>query len=856
MSDLPFDREKARLAALAQYQILDTEPEAAFDHLVELGAIVCGTPIACINFLDEKRQWLKAKIGWDFAQLPHEIGVCPVCIQQNGVFIVPDLLADPRWSKNAIVTSPFEVRFYAGVPLFGFEGQAIATFCVMDRQPRQLSAQQIAALQILGKQVMQLLEMRRVLHREQRLWLALKACNTGIWDWDVLTNQISWSENSQGLFGVTSELSSSTREAFLALIYPEDRKRVADALDCCLKQKTDLEVEFRIVWRDRSIRWLVLQGKVFDKSSARRPVRITGIVQDISDRKQAQLALRQSEERLQLVIDAIDDAIWDWDIVSDKCFCSQRFYQFLGLPPQEEQTVFYEFFLQLIHPQDQKRFAKLLSQHLDFNQPCQMELRLGRGDGAYNWFLLRGKAIRDAWGRPIRMLGSLSDIGERKQAEEELRQQNQRSQLLAEITLKIRQSLRTEEILQTTVTEIQKLLGADRVLIFQLWNDGSGTVVQEAVVPGCSSILAQKLFEPCFHQDYQQAYREGRIHVISDLAKANIHPCHKEFLEKLSVKAHIVVPIILRDALWGLLIAQQCLYPRNWSYFEIDLLQQLANQIGIALSQAQLLEQEMRQREELARSNIELEQFAYVASHDLQEPLRMVISYLQLLEKKYKSQLDRKADEFIAYAVDGASRMQILINDLLRFSRVSTRAQPFETVDCNTVLQRAIANLKIAIAESGAVITKSESLPQVIGDATQLTQLFQNLISNAIKFRSRELALHIEIGVRWVETRGQKTPEGTSHISDLTSSSCSVFYPEWLFWVRDNGIGIEPQYRDRIFVIFQRLHARGKYAGTGIGLAICKKIVERHGGRIWVESQLGQGATFYFTIPDKIGTPS
>jgi hypothetical protein len=243
-----------------------------------------------------------------------------------------------------------------------------------------------------------------------------------------------------------------------------------------------------------------------------------------------------------------------------------------------------------------------------------------------------------------------------------------------------------------------------------------------------------------------------------------------------------------------------------------------------------------RQAQELARSNAELEQFAYIASHDLQEPLRMVASYVKLLEQRYQGQLDSDADEFIFFAVDGASRMQALINDLLTYSRVGTRGKPFEPTDCSTCLNHALTNLKIAIEESGAVVTH-DPLPTVMADAAQLVQLFQNLIGNAIKFHGdRRPEVHV----------GVKRREGESHGEAA----------HWLFSVRDNGIGIEPQYFERIFLIFQRLHGRGEYPGTGIGLAVCRKIVERHGGRIWVESEPGKGSTFYFTLPDQGGNPA
>jgi len=230
-----------------------------------------------------------------------------------------------------------------------------------------------------------------------------------------------------------------------------------------------------------------------------------------------------------------------------------------------------------------------------------------------------------------------------------------------------------------------------------------------------------------------------------------------------------------------------------------------------------------RSEDALKRLNENLEQFAYAASHDLQEPLRIIASFSQLLEKRYKDKLDKDADEFIEYIVDAARRMQRLIIDLLAYSRVGRRDGDRREVDCNAVLQGALLNLRPAIEENHAVITY-DRLPLLISHETNFVQLFQNLIGNALKFKSETEPPRIHLGA--VKKEG-----------------------EWVFSVRDNGIGIEPRDKDRIFQVFQRLHKRDQYDGTGIGLSICKKIVEGHGGRIWVESEPGQGSTFYFTMP-------
>jgi signal transduction histidine kinase len=289
------------------------------------------------------------------------------------------------------------------------------------------------------------------------------------------------------------------------------------------------------------------------------------------------------------------------------------------------------------------------------------------------------------------------------------------------------------------------------------------------------------------------------------------------------------IPIILVSGALGDVVAVECIKQGATDYVLKDGLARLPEVVRRALREKEehslrrQAEKDLAEKvEELARSNADLEQFAYVASHDLQEPLRMVTAYTELLAERYKGRLDENADKFIGYAQDGALRMQVLIRDLLAFSRVGRKEDAFTNVDCNSLMADIKQTLTSAIQESGAVLTCGE-LPTVSADRTQMMQLFQNLIGNAIKFRGEKPPL---IFIKAEKNDGQ-----------------------WLFSVSDNGIGVAPEFAENIFVIFQRLHARAEYPGNGIGLAICKKIVERYGGKIWVESQSGTGSTFHFTLP-------
>lgn len=387
---------------------------------------------------------------------------------------------------------------------------------------------------------------------------------------------------------------------------------------------------------------------------------VTAYVLSEQRRERAEQSARIGEEQLSAVVDAADLGLWDWNLQTGFIRTGGHHGRLLGFQPGEFDGS-YENAMQRIHPDDRDAVDAAVRRSRDTRREFTQEFRVVHANGETRWLAACGRFTYDDDGRPLRMMGALLDVTERKNLQAEL------------------QAARDE--LERRVDE------------------------------------------------------------------------------------------------------RTC---------------------------------------ELARSNKELEQFAYVASHDLQQPLRMVTSYVQLLERHFGDKLDGDAREFVGFVVDGAARMKRLINDLLTYSRVGTGGKEFAPVDCNRALAAARGLLQSAIRESGAVITH-EPLPTVHGNETQLVQLLQNLLDNAIKYRAdRPVRVHVA---------ARKAGEA------------------WRFSVRDNGIGLDPQFAERIFLVFQRLHSREKYPGTGIGLAVCKKVVERHGGRLWVESQPDRGATFFFTIP-------
>ncbi|NPC82694.1 PAS domain-containing protein [Pyxidicoccus fallax] len=535
---------------------------------------------------------------------------------------------------------------------------------------------------------------------------------------------------------------------------------------------------------------------------------------------------RRMEQRFRSLVTASAQAVWvtqpNGDVVEDspswRAFTGQTYEEWRG-----------HGWLDAVHPEDREMAARVWRDAVAQRTHYEVEYRLRRPDGSYSPTRVRGVPVFNADGSVREWVGTNTDITVQRRAEESARRldREKAARRLEALRAEVSQALSREgtvpDILQACAEALARHLSANAA---RLWLHVRGADLLElAGNAGPSALPRDRWARLTFEQGLPGAVARTREQVWVDDLEEDARLLDLAWVRETGCRAFSGIPLLVRDELVGVL----GVYNRqSLNEDAVAALAAVADAIAQGVERRRAEEALKQHAQELARSNEELQQFAYVASHDLQEPLRMVASYTQLLGRRYRGKLDADADEFIHYAVDGVTRMQRLIQDLLAYSRVGTRGREPKPVDAVRALERAKANLQASIQETGATVL-SGALPQVFADETQLAQVFQNLIGNALKFHGAAPP-HVEVSG---EQRGT----------------------EVRFAVKDRGIGIDPQYFDRIFIIFQRLHAKEEYPGTGIGLAICKKIIERHGGRIGVESQQGQGTTFWFTLPAAPSTP-
>jgi len=461
------------------------------------------------------------------------------------------------------------------------------------------------------------------------------------------------------------------------------------------------------------------------------------------------------------------------------------------------------------------------------------EKRFVHKDGSVIWVQRTMSIVTDDAGKPQYVISVVENISKRKQVE-------RRQMVEHAVTLLLADAHSIAEAIPRVIQIMSETLGyaygarwvldpADRVLrCTESWC-AAEPAVEEFCRKSTSSVETETPGKP---GGLNRAVWSTAAPVwIADVAQETALK-RRESAQQAGLRSAFAFPIPVGGKFYGVMeFFGREVRPRDERILEIA--RTIGHQIGqfIARKQAEAALQEANEQltvkaQQLSRSNAELEQFAYVASHDLQEPLRMIASYTQLILRRYGDRFDGDAREFMDFIVDGATRMKQLIEDLLAYSRVGTHGKAFRPTDSGAAVQKALANLRAAIESSTGTVTH-DPLPTINADEFQLVQLFQNLIGNALKFK------------------GTETPRVHISVNEQADT--------WTFGVKDNGIGIDGEYFDRIFMVFQRLHSRTDYPGTGIGLAICKKVVDRHGGRLWIESGVGSGSTFWFTVPKKVG---
>ncbi len=739
---------------------------------------------------------------------------------------------------------------------------------------------------------------------------AQKVAHLGSFEYVAATQTTVWSEEEYRIYGLDPDGPSPAYDVMLQkCIHPDDAALLHETFTKAMQSNAVYELEHRIVRPDGSVRWVYDRALPYLNERGEL-IRYVGATLDITERKQAEDQLRESEERLALVMEGSQLGYWDWNIETGTVHRNTRWAEMLGYTLEEIELNVRQW-TDLHHPDDREAAWKSIQDHLDGKTPAhRIEYRMLANDGQYKWILDQARVVKRASdGKPLRMSGTHTDITERKQAEEKLRESEELLRLAYDATeLGIwKNDLQTGSVefderarihygfdtLHTTLAEVTSRLhpedlarvGAEIAAATGPTGNGKFATEYRVTHPDGSVHWLAIGVRVTFEGEGEQRHSVIGYGTTLDITE------RKQAEEALRRRTEELEQLLdmLPEAIWiaedpeckvirGNRFANQLLgisekgnisqsadapairlrqFSQDRELDPDELPMQMAARTGMPQIDFELrIERpdavtrillggaiplfdksggtrgavaafhDITERKfvevELRRSNAELEQFAYVASHDLQEPLRAMTGMVQLLGNKYKGQLDERADEYIGHAVEAASRMQALINDLLAYSRVGSRGKPLEPVPASDCLQTALRNLLVSIRESGAIIT-CDDLPTVHADSVQLIQLFQNLVGNGIKFRgAREPRIHV---------------------------SATQLKDSWRFSVRDNGIGIEPQYFERIFLVFQRLHTRREYAGTGIGLALCKKIVERHGGAIWVESQPGEGSTFYFTFP-------
>ena len=635
----------------------------------------------------------------------------------------------------------------------------------------------------------ELLKIKKELeHKESRLSQAQAIAHVGNWEVNLTTYISTWSDEAYRIYGLEPFDHKLTFDLWKMFIHPDDLPDFEIAMEKAAQNFSNLSHKHRIIRPDGTTRYVVSESR-YELDNKGIPIGLYGVVHDVTEQKESEQKLEESHKLLKKLTNKLPVAVYQFEMdVSGNMsfpFMSKAISEIN--PSIDLSTTAAEAIFKDAAPEDLPLLISSIAESRERLSDWSLEFRIILEDGSIKW--LRGFSKPELKENGLVVwYGFLQDITERKLAEEKIRVAKERYDFVAKATndaiydwdLKANKTLRSGDGLKT-------LFGyepEEAALEKNFWTNR----VHPEDYKRCYTILKKTLLNP------------------------HLHYCNQEYRFKKADGSYAHVfdkGFIMRDE-------------EGKAIRMIGATQDITKTKEAELKLQELNEHLEERAQELAVSNTELEQFAYIASHDLQEPLRMVTSFLTLLEKKYKDQLDATAQQYIHFATDGATRMRKLILDLLDYSRVGRQTHTKEKIDINEVLYESIKLNRALIDEKKAILNWS-TLPVITASKTGLLQIFQNLLGNALKYQI----------------------EGNAPKIEINASETDNY---WQFSVSDNGIGIEEKYFEKIFIVFQRLHNKDEFSGTGIGLSICKKIVENHDGRFWVESNYGKGSKFYFTV--------
>ncbi|WP_223807446.1 PAS domain S-box protein [Pseudanabaena sp. UWO311] len=914
--------ESDRLVALDRYKILDTLPEQVYDDLTQLAADICGTPIALISLVDKDRQWFKSRVGIDATETPRDISFCGHAVAESAILNVPDASLDPRFADNPLVAQDPNIRFYAGVPLITDDSFALGTLCVIDRQPRELTDQQIRQLEALSRLVISQFELRLKEDSSRLLASVVESSDDAIITKTLDGIITSWNPAAERLFGY-SEAEVIGQQ--VSILFPSDRLDEESQILERLKRGERIE-HFETIRKGKDGRCIEVSATIsplFDNDG--QIVGASKILHDISDRKASELQLGEALNLNQTILDSVNFAVISTDVEGIIQSFNIAAEKMLGYAASE---VVGKTSPAILHDLDEVvAQAHQLSTELQRNIEPGFEVFVAKSKlgevSEQEWTYIRKDGSRFPVmltitpiftdGKITGFLGIAKDITAEKKSEKRVKDITSALDQTAIVAITDVQG--TIKFVNDKFCEISKysreeLIGQNhrllnsghhprqffvdmwkQISIGQTWRaeiknrakDGSFYWVDTTIVPFLNEdgkpyqylairkdITDRKATEIELQKLSLIASKTDNVAIVSD-PQGRIEWVNESFHRVTGYTLAEVIGQKPGDILQGAKTSKETIaeirnalarrepfsgeilnYRKDgkpyWLLLQINpvfdddgnLLHYIAieNEITTRKEMEGNLKREIEERriasqklsvltERLEISNRELLDFAYVSSHDLQEPLRKIQAFGDRLKSTCQDSLNEKGLDYLERMLNAASRAQILINDLLDFSRVTTKAQPFQPIKLSEILEGVLSDLEVRIEKSG-VILEVDPLPVVEADALQMRQILQNLIGNALKFLR----------------------EGVTPVVQVRSRVYFEYGEDWCeIRVIDNGIGFEQQYAERIFQIFQRLHGRKTFEGTGIGLAICRKIAERHNGTLIAESEPEQGATFIFTLP-------